>query len=176
MCRSLRNQGRATTAWLEHAYLGYNYRISEMTAALGCVQVSRLDEIVDKRRRVAAAYDQALAPLAERGVIHLPPMEERATASWFVYVIRLADSFTREDRDALMQELIGQKIGCNTYFVPIHTQPYVMDALGTKRGDFAITEHISDRTLAIPFFPNMTGQQVSRVTGALESHFESVSA
>jgi perosamine synthetase len=74
-----------------------------------------------------------------------------------------------------IQASLQKEMYAATYFIPIHTQPYVMDALGTKRGDFAITEHISDRTLAVPFFPNMTGAQVSRVVGALESHFESKS-
>jgi perosamine synthetase len=89
LCLSMRNQGRGTDAWLEHARLGYNYRMSEVNAAIGEVQMQRLDEILAGRRQAAAMYDQALAPLAEQGLLHLPPMTQRDEASWFVYVIRL---------------------------------------------------------------------------------------
>ncbi|RKY26788.1 MAG: polysaccharide biosynthesis protein [Planctomycetota bacterium] len=169
MCVSLRNQGRATEAWLSHARLGYNYRMSEVTAAIGQVQVSRLDEILDKRRNAAKMYDQALAPLAERGLIHLPPMTQRDQASFFVYVIRLDGEFTQADRDAVLGHLRAENIGCNNYFVPIHTQPYVSETLGTKHGDFPITERVAERTIALPFFANLTQGQVDRVVLALNN-------
>ena len=167
LCLSLRNQGRSTSAWLEHARLGYNYRMSEITAAIGKIQMQRLDEILNKRRRAAAMYDAALAPLAEEGLLHLPPMAERETASFFVYVVRLADRFTREDRDAAMQHLIDENIGCNCYFVPIHTQPYIMDIMKTQRGDYPKTEHVAARTIALPFFANLAESQVARVVETL---------
>ena len=167
LCLSLRNQGRSTSAWLEHARLGYNYRMSEITAAIGKIQMQRLDEILNKRRRAAAMYDAALAPLAEEGLLHLPPMAERETASFFVYVVRLADRFTREDRDAAMQHLISENIGCNCYFVPIHTQPYIMDIMKTQRGDYPKTEHVATRTIALPFFANLAESQVARVVETL---------
>ncbi|MBN1942669.1 MAG: DegT/DnrJ/EryC1/StrS family aminotransferase [Phycisphaerae bacterium] len=167
MCLSLRNQGRATEAWLSHARMGYNYRMSEVTAALGEVQVSRLDEILAKRRAAAALYDEALAGLVQKGLLHLPPMAQRDKASWFVYVIRLADRFTGEDRDAVMAGLREQNIGCNCYFVPIHLQPYIQETLGTKEGDFPITERIAARTIALPFFANLSEQQVTRVVEVL---------
>ena len=169
LCLSLRNQGRSTSAWLEHARLGYNYRMSEITAAIGKIQMQRLDEILNKRRRAAAMYDAALAPLAEEGLLHLPPMAERETASFFVYVVRLADRFTREDRDAAMQHLIDENIGCNCYFVPIHTQPYIMDIMKTQRGDYPKTEHVAARTIALPFFANLAESQVARVTETLRA-------
>ncbi len=164
LARSLRNQGRATDAWLSHARLGYNYRMSDITAALGAVQVKRLDEILDKRRQAANLYDAALADVAD---IHLPPMHDRATASWFVYVIRLADRFTRDDRDAVLAHLRSKQVGCNNYFVPIHTQPYVEEMLGTKEGDFPLTESLAGRTIALPFFANITESQIARVKDVL---------
>jgi perosamine synthetase len=168
MCVSLRNQGRATEAWLSHARLGYNYRMSEIAAAIGEVQVGRLDEILAKRRAVGKLYDEALADLVDADEIHLPPMADRETASWFVYVIRLADRFGLADRDAIIQHLRDADIGCSNYFVPIHTQPYIMETLGTKEGDFPITEHLAARTIALPFFANLTEQQVGRVCGTME--------
>ena len=167
LCDSMRNQGRDTKRWLSHARVGYNYRMSEITAALGEAQMNRLDEILEKRRRAARMYDEALAGLADHGEIHLPPMTERNKASWFVYVIRLADRFSQEDRDAIIQYLRKEGIGCNCYFVPIHTQPYIMEIMGTKAGDFPVTDRIAARTLALPFFANLTGEQVARVRSGL---------
>ncbi len=164
MCRSLRNQGRATDAWLSHARLGYNYRLSEINAAIGEVQMQRLDEILAKRRKVAESYNQALAGVEG---LHLPPMAEPETASWFVYVVRLADNFSGADRDGVLDYLRSKGIGCNNYFVPIHTQPYVMDALNTKPGDYAVTEQIAARTIALPFFANLADHQIERIASVL---------
>ena len=161
---SLRNQGRATEAWLSHARLGYNYRMSEIQAALGLAQLNRLDELLAGRRRVADAYDQALADIDG---VHLPPMLDRTNASWFVYVIRLADEFTAEDRNAVIAHLRQAGVSCNNYFVPIHTQPYIIEALGTAEGDFPITERIAARTIALPFHSQITDDQVARVREAL---------
>jgi dTDP-4-amino-4,6-dideoxygalactose transaminase len=167
LCLSLRNQGRATEAWLSHARLGYNYRMSEITAAIGEVQVQRLDEILSARRRVAHLYDDALAPLAKTGKLHLPPMADREKASWFVYVVRLADRFSREDRDAVLQHLQNNDIGCNCYFVSIPSQPYIQEMLGIREDDFPVTERVAPRTIALPFFASLTPEQVDRVVAIL---------
>ena len=164
LCVSLRNQGRDTNDWLSHARLGYNYRMSDISAALGEAQVQRLDEILAKRRQAAAMYNQALVDIDE---IHLPPMTEPDSASWFVYVIRLADRFEQADRDRIIQVLRQAGIGCNNYFAPIHLQPYVRERLGTGPGDYPITEHVAARTIALPFFANLTAEQVDRVKAAL---------
>jgi perosamine synthetase len=165
LCRSMRNQGRDTVAWLSHARMGYNYRMSEINAVLGKVQVSRLDEILAKRRAAAELYNQALADVSE---IHLPPMAQPAKASWFVYVIRLADRFTQIQRDAVMDEFRAHGVGCNPYFAPIHLQPYVAELLGSRSGDFPVTERIAARTIALPFFADLSLQQVQRVKTVLE--------
>ncbi|RPI62946.1 MAG: DegT/DnrJ/EryC1/StrS family aminotransferase [Planctomycetaceae bacterium] len=164
LCKSMRNQGRDTTAWLSHARMGYNYRMSEINAALGETQVSRLDEILAKRRGAAEMYNQALSDVAE---IHLPPMAQPDTASWFVYVIRLADKFTQAQRDDLMARLRKDGIGCNPYFVPIHLQPYVREKFNTRPGQFPITERLAARTIALPFFASLTQRQVSQVKQSL---------
>ncbi|MCP4374839.1 MAG: DegT/DnrJ/EryC1/StrS family aminotransferase [bacterium] len=164
MCVSLRNQGRATEAWLSHARMGYNYRMSEVTAAIGRVQVERLDEILDLRRSAAGMYNEALGEVED---LHIPPMADPETASWFVYVVRLADRFTQTDRDAVLKHLQAAGIACSNYFVPIHTQPYITEKLGTKAGDFPLTEHLAARTIALPFFARITDQQVTRIKTAL---------
>jgi len=167
LCRSMRNQGRATEAWLSHARLGYNYRMSELNAAMGEVQMRRLDTILAERRRAAGLYDQALAGLAGQGLLHLPPMADRPAASWFVYVIRLADDFSEANRDAVLAGLRSAGIGCNNYFVPVHTQPYIMEMLGTRPGQFPVTERVAARTIALPFYASLSEGEVDRVTRQL---------
>ena len=164
LCISMRNQGRATEAWLSHARLGYNYRMSEISAALGLAQVQRLDEILALRRGAAEMYNQALGDIEE---LHTPPMTDPETASWFVYVVRLDDRFTREDRDAVINRLRDAGIACSNYFVPIHTQPYITEKLGVRAGDFPLTEHLAARTIALPFFARISDQQIERIKGAL---------
>jgi perosamine synthetase len=168
-CRALRNQGREGMSWLAHYRLGYNYRLSEIHAALGVVQCTRLDEILENRRRVAHRYIERL--MTNRYLI-LPTLSEATHVSWFVFVVRLNDLFEPGDRDEVMMELRAKGIGCNNYFPPIHLQPYMVEKFGYKTGDFPITEYVSARTLALPFFGKMTNRQVDHVCDVLESVLE----
>jgi len=168
-CRALRNQGREGMAWLAHHRLGYNYRLSEIHAALGVVQCQRLDEILGNRRRVAHRYIERL--MTNRYLI-LPTLSEATHVSWFVFVVRLNDLFEPGDRDEVMRELRAEGIGCNNYFPPIHLQPYMVEKFGFKAGDFPVTEYVSARTLALPFFGKMTNRQVDHVCDVLESVLE----
>jgi perosamine synthetase len=169
ICRSLRNQGREGMAWLAHQRLGYNYRLDEMSAALGVVQIQRLEDILDKRRKVAHMYMERL--MTSRYLI-LPTLTDDEHMSWFVFVVRLNDLFEPGDRDSIMQDLRDAGIGCNNYFPPIHLQPYIADKFGHKVGDYPVTEYVSARTLALPFFGKMTGRQVNHVCDILEGVLE----
>jgi perosamine synthetase len=163
LCRSWRNQGRGEDgAWLQHERLGYNYRLSDINCALGLAQLSRLAEILQKRKNVAETYRQALASVPAV----IPPCPE-AGMSWFVYVVRLEDEFTREHRDRILESLRSDGIGCNSYFSPIHLQPYFREMFGFRWGDFPVTEHVADRTIALPFFNNLSQDQVEVVTSSL---------
>lgn len=167
MCRSLRNQGRDTEGgWLSHPRMGYNYRMSDITAAIGIVQVSRLDEIVQKRRQVADWY---LAELKDETRLRTQRILDGVDMSWFVFVVRLADNYTRDDRDNILRNLRDQGIGCSNYFVPIHLQPYMVEQFGFKPGDFPVCETLADRTIALPFHKEMTEESVKRVCGALRN-------
>jgi len=167
LCRSMADQGRgAEGAWLHHVRLGYNYRLDEMSAALGLSQLARLKEIVAARARVAGWYFDALSGVNE---VVLPKVAEGVGMSWFVFVIRLAERFSRADRDRVLARLRDRGIGCRDYFTPIHLQPYIREALGTHEGQFAVTESVCDRTIALPFYPQMTQQEVGRVVNALRS-------
>jgi perosamine synthetase len=167
LCRSMADQGRGTEeAWLHHVRLGYNYRLDEMSAALGLSQLRRLDEIVATRAQVAGWYFDALSAVHE---VVLPKVADNVGMSWFVFVIRLAERFSRADRDQVLAKLRDHGIGCRDYFTPIHLQPYIREALGTHEGQFAVTERVCDRTIALPFYPQMTQQEVGRVVNALRS-------
>jgi perosamine synthetase len=119
--RSLRNQGRTEIGdWFEHTEVGYNYRLSEIHAAIGVEQLERIDQILVRRAEVARGYARRLARCKE---IVLPTSElPQGKISWFVYVIRLSESFTRVQRDAILKMMTEHRIGCGRYFAPIHLQ------------------------------------------------------
>ncbi len=156
---ALRNQGRAPgDTWLSHTHLGYNYRLDEMSAALGAVQLARLDELLTKRETVAGWYAQRLGDIPE---IELPFIEPNTTRmSWFVYVIRAQKGL---DRDALAKRLEARGVPVRPYFLPIHLQPYMVERFGYRAGDFPVTEDLGRRGLAIPFSGVMTEEQVDYV-------------
>jgi perosamine synthetase len=164
-CRAYRNQGREGMAWLAHQRVGFNYRMSEITAALGVAQMQRLDDILGNRRRVAHAYMRCL--MTNRHFI-LPTLQDETHVSWFVFVVRLNDLFEPGDRDDIMRELRGEGIGCYNYFPPIHLQPYMTQQFGFTAGQFPITEYVSARTLALPFFSTMSETQIEHVCAVLE--------
>jgi len=159
LMRSLRNQGRAPgDTWLQHTYLGYNYRLDEMSAALGRVQMSRLDELVSKRQRVVDWYLERLAGLPQVETLHVADSTSRM--SWFVFVVRFQDG---AERDRIAAGLAQAGIPARPYFVPIHLQPYMAARFGFKEGDFPITEDLGKRSLALPFSGVMIESQVEQV-------------
>jgi perosamine synthetase len=164
-CRSLRSQGRQSFQWLAHQRLGYNYRLSEMSAALGLAQARRMDELLANRRRVARDYMERL--MTNRYLI-LPTLLDETHVSWFLFVVRLNDLFEPGDRDEILRELRAEGIGCDAYFPPIHLQPYMTKQFPFQPGDFPVTEYVSARTLGLPFFTKMTSTQVHRVCDVLE--------
>jgi perosamine synthetase len=168
LCRSLRNQGRADDARMEHVRLGYNYRLDELSAALGRAQLERFDGIFARRAALAARYGEALAAL--EGDLVLPAEAPRGTRSWFVYVPRLADRFAPEARDVLLGRLRADGIGCAPYFPAIHLQPYYRARFGFRRGDFPVCERVADRTFALPFHTDLTDADLARVADALARH------
>lgn len=145
--RSLRNQGRDDNGtWLRHIRLGYNYRLDEMSAALGLSQLRRIEDLLQKRDRVAQIYNQRLSKMKGVEVPWISPDTTRV--SWFVYVIRLAPGI---DRDAVVDELAAQGIPARPYFAPIHLQSFYQERFGFRPGDFPVTEQVAKSTLALPF-------------------------
>jgi len=166
LCVSMRNQGRDPGAgWLAHARLGYNYRLSDINCALGLSQLARLPAFIDARARVAERYLDALAALDE---LVLPAPYTDGRVSWFVFVVRLADRFTQEQRDAVLSDLTDQGIGCSNYFTPVHLQPFYAD-LGYRPGDFPVCEKVAARTIALPFYNRLTEADQDVVVECLKS-------
>ena len=162
--RALRNQGRAPgDTWLQHTYLGYNYRLDEMSAALGRVQMQRLPELLAERQRVADWYAERIGELPYIETPQIVPNTSRA--SWFVYVVRFSPEI---DRDAVVQELAARSIPARPYFAPIHLQPYLVERFGYQPGDFPITEDLGRRGLALPFSGVMSEGQVDFVCRTLQ--------
>ncbi len=170
LLRSLRNQGRDVfDGWLAHSRLGYNYRLDEMSAALGAVQVGRLDELLAKRARVAAWYAERLRYRDDVSLLAIAPWTTRM--SWFVHVVRLPD---RSARDRVIAELERRGIPARAYFPPIHLQPFYRERFGFGPGDFPVSEAAGDTCVALPFFGDMREADVDRVCGALAEILEAV--
>jgi perosamine synthetase len=163
MARALRNQGRAPgDTWLQHTYLGYNYRLDEMSAALGVAQLGRLEELLEKRAGVAGWYGARLADIRSVAVQRLA--RETTRVAWFVYVVRLDPGI---DRDRVMARLEDRGIPSRPYFAPIHLMPYFVERFDYRLGDFPIAEDLGRRSLALPFSGVMSEAQVDEVCRAL---------
>jgi perosamine synthetase len=169
--RSLRNQGRRPGAgWLDHAEIGYNYRLSESACALGRVQLSRIDEILSKRRTAAERYHSLLGGIPG---LELPPLAlPRCTVSWFVYVLRISADSTSLNaepdlRDRLQVALAARGIATGRYFAPIHRQPAWSGHPSATAAHLPLTESIALRTLALPFFNRITASEQEEVATEL---------
>lgn len=162
-CRSLRNQGRSKhSRWLEHEQLGYNYRMSELHAALGLSQFSRFETLLQKREAVAQYYNHRLQKID--GVC-IPWIHPKVTKmSWFVYTVTFAPGVNRDK----VMDLLGERgIDSKPYFNPIHLQTFMMKSYGFSEGDFPVTEKIANSTLSLPFYTDMQQHEVDTVCDAL---------
>jgi perosamine synthetase len=160
---SERNQGRAPDMdWLDHDRLGFNYRLSDIACALGLAQLDRLDELLAGRSRAAALYREALAgieglelPCPDRGLI---------VRGWFVFTVLLPRGV---DRDATIVALRERGIASKPYLPAIHLMSFYRERFGHRPGEFPVCEDVAERSIALPFFPQLTEQQVTRVAREL---------
>jgi len=172
LCCSLRNQGRGRGGgWLAHERMGYNYRLSDINCALGLVQLSRMEEFIEKRAAVARTY---AALLAGEKRVKTPTEPADARMSWFVYVIRLDERYTMAQRNALIHKLLDCGIQVSNYFPPAHLQPFMVERFGYKTGDFPITDAVCERTMALPFHNNLTVDEARLVCGELSAALDEI--
>ncbi len=164
--RSLSNQGRSDDGdWLEHDRLGFNYRLDDVSGAIGLAQVERLPELLAARAAVAGRYDAILADI--EGVT-IPAAVEGDERSWFVYV---AELHSEVDRNAVMARLQERGVACKPYLPAIHLQPFYRER-GHREGELPVCESVSARTLALPFFGKITTAQQETVAAELAAAVE----
>ena len=174
LARSERNQGRATDmAWVDHERLGFNYRLTELQAALGVAQLERHDDLLAARAAAAAMYGERLAELdygapageGDADGLVLPCADRGGERrSWFVYAVRLPRG---ADRDAVVADLAQRGIAAKAYMPCIHLMPHYRERFGYREGQFPVSEDASERLLALPFFGGIAELEVDRVCEAL---------
>jgi perosamine synthetase len=160
---SERNQGRAPDmGWLDHDRLGFNYRLNDLSCALGLAQLERLEDALAARARIASLYSGALAELEGLG---LPcPDDAGNRRSWFVYVVQLPHGV---DRDATVVAMRERGIDTKPYLPAIHLLSFYRERFGYREGDFPVCEDVAARSLALPFFPELSDGEVEQVVDAL---------
>ena len=165
---SERNQGRAPDMdWLDHDRLGFNYRLSDLACALGLAQLDRLDGLLASRARVADLYREALAGIEGLG---LPCPDAGSTRrGWFVFVVQLPRG---TDREATIRALAARGIQSKPYLPAIHLMSFYRERFGHREGEFPVCEDVAARSLAVPFFPDMSETEVARVAAALRTAVE----
>jgi perosamine synthetase len=166
---SERNQGRAPDMdWLDHDRLGFNYRLSDLACALGVAQLERLDAMLAARARVAGLYRDSLSEIEG---LELPcPDADGDRRSWFVFVVQLPAGV---DRDDTIDQLRARGIESKPYLPVIHLMSFYRERFGHRDGEFPVCEDVARRSLALPFFPELTDGEVERVTAALVEVVES---
>jgi len=170
LCRSMRNQGRDTNgAWLRHVRLGYNYRLSELHAALGLAQLERIDSILASRAEVARRYSELLSGQTQLQLLENGPRMKR---SWFVYVIRFRSDSPASLRDRVRASLSEKGIATQIYFTPIHQQPFYRKCLSGPVPSLPHTDQAGNECLALPFQTRLGEKQIKFVCDAIDEALE----
>jgi perosamine synthetase len=150
--------------WLDHDRLGFNYRLDELSCALGLAQLDRIDELLAARSRVAALYAEALADVEG---LELPcPDADGDRRSWFVYVVQLPRGV---DRDATVGAMRERGVDSKPYLPAIHLMSFYRERFGHREGEFPVCEDVAARSLALPFFPQLTDGELEQVAETLRS-------
>ncbi|MBA3520716.1 MAG: DegT/DnrJ/EryC1/StrS family aminotransferase, partial [Rhizobiales bacterium] len=172
--RLMRLHGISADAWNRYgaggtwAYevveAGFKYNLTDLAAAIGLVQLERLDELADARAAIAARYDAAFA---ESPLLEVPPRRAGDRHAWHLYVVRLNLDEMTIDRGQVITRLAEAGIGASVHFIPLHLHPHYQQRYGYKPGDFPVAEAIFERSVSLPIWPGMTEAQVERVAATL---------
>ena len=166
LCSSLRNQGRSENMqWLDHKYLGYNYRMDEMSAALGLAQLEKLDYMIEQRRKIAELYNKYLSNYTE--IVEVPKVAKGNVRTWFVYVIRVKNPKLK--RDEIINKLAASGISTKPYLPSIHLFDFYKKRFKHKKGDFPVSEMISDSSLALPFYLGLKENDIKNISNKVIS-------
>lgn len=164
LCSSLRNQGRAENMqWLDHKYLGYNYRLDEMSAAVGIAQLEKLDYMISERKKIAGWYNIYLNK--EKALFQLPETGKFNNHTWFVYVVQIKNK--KINRNKIIEIMNKQGIGTKPYLPSIHLFDFYKKQFNYKKGDFPISESVSDRSLALPFYIGLKDTDIKYISNKL---------
>ncbi|MEK7169828.1 MAG: DegT/DnrJ/EryC1/StrS family aminotransferase [Patescibacteria group bacterium] len=163
LIKSLRNQGRAASrVWLDHERLGYNYRLDELSCAVGLAQVERIGVLLRERQRIAALYVKHLD--AHTDVLTTPKVLAGNTHTWFVYVVRLKNA---RYRNTLIKRLEERGVSTKPYLPSIHLLRFYRKAFGYREGNFPVSERVSSSTLALPFYIDLTESDIEDISKKL---------
>lgn len=163
LCKSLANQGRTDNMqWLDHEYLGYNYRMDEMSAALGLSQLRYLPFFIKERRKIAKWYNQCLEQ--HRDLVEVPAIAPSNTHTWFAYVVKLKEA---RYRGAVINALNKVGVASKVYLPSIHLFNFYKKRFGYKKGDYPISEDISASSLALPFYVGLTKKDIKYISNRL---------
>ena len=163
---SLRNQGRSENMqWLDHERLGYNYRMDEMSAALGLAQLSKLDYMLKERAKIARWYTECLEPYQH--LLVAPQIALHNTHSWFVYVVKIKNVRSEYIRDEIIKTMRKEGIATKPYLPTIHLFSFYKKQFGYQKGNFPIAEEIARSSLALPFYIGLKKEDISYIVSRL---------
>lgn len=166
LCSSMRNQGRSSNMqWLDHERLGYNYRMNEMSAALGVAQLSKLDYLIKERKKIAGWYTEALKPY--QNLVIAPRIAPDNIHTWFVYAAQIKGINSEKTRDEIIKKLGKEGIATKPYLPSIHLFSFYKKQFGYKKGDFPIAEKVSMSSLALPFYIGLKKDDIYYIVGKL---------
>jgi perosamine synthetase len=165
LLKSLRNQGRSyDNRWFHHVRLGFNYRFTDLQAAVGIAQLEKLEHILELRAAAATRYGRLLADVG--GVERPLADDEDHVRSWFVYVVKLDAGI---DRDVVLAHLAAEGVEAGVYVPCVHLQPYMRERYGFSEGLCPVAEDTAQRTLALPFFTGIQPEDQERVVEVLKA-------
>ena len=167
LCASLRNQGRAENMqWLDHERLGYNYRIDELSAAVGLAQIENINFLISERRKISALYKKYLSPHSK--LVSLPAVAENNSHTWFVYAVLLKNA----DQNRVISQLAKEGISTKPYLPSIHLFTFYKKLFGYKEGDFPISENVSNKAVALPFYIGLKESDIKYICDKLIKIFK----
>lgn len=154
--------------YYEMQFLGYNYRMTDIQAALGISQLKKLDKFIQRRREVAEKYNDAFSTMNE---IIIPYQKKDRVSSWHLYILQLNKKHISIDRNRVFKELHDANIGVNVHYIPVHLHPFYQE-LGYKKGNYPIAEALYEQFITLPLHPRMTNDDVNYIIDTLKTYLK----